>query len=119
VIPDVRFYPISRRSLELRFSHVIPAPPVRCDEAATAWSIIELAATLPMDAPQHLKSFYQLGVKHNEIVRNVIERFGRHPHRNSILGRLSTPEEETYIATGDFPHQKPLPEDFQNNNEDT
>lgn len=39
-------------------------------------------------------------------VRGVIERFGRHPHRNPIYGRVSTPEEEAYIATGDFPHVK-------------
>ena len=37
-------------------------------------------------------------------VTGIVERFGRHPHRNPILGRLSTPEEEAYIATGDFPH---------------
>ena len=37
-------------------------------------------------------------------VTGIIERFGRHPHRNPILGRLSTPEEEAYIAEGDFPH---------------
>ncbi|MGV6846765.1 MAG: DUF924 family protein [Marinibacterium sp.] len=37
-------------------------------------------------------------------VSDVIRRFGRHPHRNGILGRPSTPEEEAYIATGDFPH---------------
>jgi uncharacterized protein (DUF924 family) len=38
-------------------------------------------------------------------VRSVIERFGRHPHRNADYGRLSSPEEEAYIAAGDFPHQ--------------
>ena len=36
--------------------------------------------------------------------RSVIERFGRHPHRNVFYGRVSTPEEEAYIAAGDFPH---------------
>lgn len=40
----------------------------------------------------------------NARVRSVIARFGRHPHRNPVLGRVSTPEEEAYIATGDFPH---------------
>jgi uncharacterized protein (DUF924 family) len=39
-----------------------------------------------------------------ERVTGIVEQFGRHPHRNSILGRPSTPEEEAYIATGDFPH---------------
>ncbi len=30
--------------------------------------------------------------------RAVIARFGRFPHRNAALGRVSTPEEETYLA---------------------
>ncbi|PDT42984.1 MULTISPECIES: DUF924 family protein [Sinorhizobium] len=30
--------------------------------------------------------------------REVIERFGRFPHRNAILGRTSTPAEEEYLA---------------------
>ncbi len=29
--------------------------------------------------------------------RDVIEKFGRFPHRNAILGRRSTPEEEEYL----------------------
>ncbi len=29
--------------------------------------------------------------------RDVIARFGRFPHRNKILGRASTPEEETFL----------------------
>lgn len=40
----------------------------------------------------------------NKRIRGIIERFGRHPHRNPIYGRVSSPEEEAYIATGDFPH---------------
>ncbi len=30
--------------------------------------------------------------------RGVIARFGRFPHRNAILGRASTPDEEAYLA---------------------
>ncbi|EBA02367.1 hypothetical protein RB2150_16377 [Rhodobacterales bacterium HTCC2150] len=37
-------------------------------------------------------------------VKKNIELFGRHPHRNAILGRHSTPAEIAYIETGDFPH---------------
>ena len=29
---------------------------------------------------------------------DVIFRFGRYPHRNAILGRASTPEEEAFLA---------------------
>ena len=32
--------------------------------------------------------------------REIIERFGRFPHRNAILGRLSTPEEAAFVADG-------------------
>lgn len=30
--------------------------------------------------------------------RDVIARFGRFPHRNAIVGRISTPSEEAYLA---------------------
>lgn len=30
----------------------------------------------------------------------VIQRFGRFPHRNHVLGRVPTPEEEKYLAEG-------------------
>ena len=29
----------------------------------------------------------------------IIERFGRYPHRNQILGRASTKEEEEFLKT--------------------
>jgi uncharacterized protein (DUF924 family) len=44
-------------------------------------------------------------VQQTKRVTDIIRRFGRHPHRNAIYGRLSSPEEEAYIAEGDFPHQ--------------
>jgi uncharacterized protein (DUF924 family) len=31
--------------------------------------------------------------------RGVVERFGRFPHRNAILGRQSTPEEQEFLKT--------------------
>jgi len=33
---------------------------------------------------------------------DVIARFGRFPHRNHILGRETTPEEETFLQEDDF-----------------
>jgi uncharacterized protein (DUF924 family) len=58
--------------------------------------IAELPAALPETGPRVRAQ--------NARVRAVITRFGRHPHRNPILGRPSSAEEEAYIATGDFPH---------------
>lgn len=33
---------------------------------------------------------------------DLIARFGRFPHRNAVLGRVSTPEEEAYLTAGGF-----------------
>ncbi len=30
--------------------------------------------------------------------KRIIDRFGRYPHRNAVLGRTSTPEEEAFLA---------------------
>lgn len=40
------------------------------------------------------ESFFDYALRHYE----VIERFGRFPHRNSIVGRKSTPEEEEFLT---------------------
>ena len=34
--------------------------------------------------------------------RDIVERFGRFPHRNAVLGRPSTPEEERFLSEGGF-----------------
>lgn len=34
--------------------------------------------------------------------RDIVRRFGRFPHRNAILGRPSTQEEEQYLAGGGY-----------------
>ena len=34
--------------------------------------------------------------------QGLIARFGRFPHRNVVLGRISTPEEIAYLAEGGF-----------------
>jgi uncharacterized protein (DUF924 family) len=34
--------------------------------------------------------------------RDIIRRFGRFPHRNAILGRATTPEEQAYLDGGGF-----------------
>lgn len=40
-----------------------------------------------------LENNYMFEVRHKEI----IDRFGRYPHRNKVLGRESTPEEEDFL----------------------
>jgi len=34
--------------------------------------------------------------------RDIVERFGRFPHRNAVLGRATTPEEQAFLDGGGF-----------------
>lgn len=42
------------------------------------------------------------GVKHAEIHRDIIRDFGRFPHRNPVLGRETTMEEQSFLHKGGF-----------------
>ncbi|WP_228195398.1 DUF924 family protein [Thalassospira povalilytica] len=53
--------------------------------------IHEIAVTL-FDQPG-LEHNYGFEIKH----KKIIDRFGRYPHRNDILGRTSTPEEIAFL----------------------
>lgn len=44
------------------------------------------------------KELYHYALIHMDVIR----RFGRFPHRNKVLGRKSTEEEEAYLADGGF-----------------
>jgi uncharacterized protein (DUF924 family) len=40
--------------------------------------------------------------RHASMHRDIIERFGRFPHRNVVLGRATTPEEQRFLDDGGF-----------------
>jgi uncharacterized protein (DUF924 family) len=42
------------------------------------------------------------GLKWAEIHADIIRRFGRFPHRNTVLGRATTPEEQAFLDGGGF-----------------
>ena len=44
----------------------------------------------------------KLGLDYARLHADLITRFGRFPHRNAVLGRVSTPEEIAYLAKGGF-----------------
>ena len=52
-----------------------------------------VALTAPLGGEQH-----RFAILH----RNIIQRFGRFPHRNRILGRDTTAQERQYLAEGGF-----------------
>lgn len=42
------------------------------------------------------------GLKWAELHADIIRRFGRFPHRNAALGRITTPEEQAFLDQGGF-----------------
>jgi len=45
------------------------------------------------------KADLEANIRFAEHHKNLVEKFGRFPHRNAILGRTSTAEELTYLAS--------------------
>jgi uncharacterized protein (DUF924 family) len=77
------------------------------DLANQEWSV-KLAEELAREAPQELRDILEFSANQARGHRDVIARFSRHPHRNEILGRQSTPEELEYLARGELVHTRRL-----------
>jgi uncharacterized protein (DUF924 family) len=85
-----------------------------------------LAAGFDMQVDADLRNFFYLPFMHSEnladqdraveltrklgddplryaiLHRDIIARFGRFPHRNAVLGRATTPEEQRFLDDGGF-----------------
>ena len=57
--------------------------------------------SLVLEAPDELKPGLQEAAKYAEAHRDVIKQFGRFPHRNRVLGRVSTAAEREFVAHHD------------------
>lgn len=73
-----------RRFLYLPFEH--------CETIGAQLRSVELHRSTGVDG------YDEWAVHHHRI----IERFGRFPHRNPVLGRVTTPEEQAYLDAGGF-----------------
>lgn len=71
--------------------------------------MIELTTDLVREAREDLRTWFEFSVGQARGNRDVIARFGRHPHRNEALGRRSTPEELEFLARGELVHERRLP----------
>jgi uncharacterized protein (DUF924 family) len=97
------------------------------DHLARAITAGALVRGLDSQVPAELRSFFYLPFEHSEDMANqerglalykaagdadglkwaeihadIIRRFGRFPHRNAVLGRVSTPEEQKFLDDGGF-----------------
>ncbi len=96
------------------------------DGKARAIAQAAIEAGLDREADEPLRQFFYLPLMHSEILadqdlcvqltqplgeesaryarlhRDIIERFGRFPHRNALLGRVTTPDEQAFLDAGGF-----------------
>jgi uncharacterized protein (DUF924 family) len=86
---DLELIPAQRSFFYLPFEHAedieLQRLGLRCFEA--------LARGAAAAVKKHYDSFHDYARRHHDI----IERFGRFPHRNAILGRASTPAEIEFL----------------------
>jgi uncharacterized protein (DUF924 family) len=83
---------VERLFLYLPFTH--------SEEPADQERAVELMETLVGEARPPLDEFFASSARYAREHQALIERFGRFPHRNRALGRVSTPEEEAYLTAG-------------------
>jgi uncharacterized protein (DUF924 family) len=81
---DRQLPPVQRQFLYLPFMH--------SEDRAHQHRSVALFSALQQEC-EYLDSL-SYAIKH----RDVIERFGRFPHRNAIIGRTSTPEEIEFLT---------------------
>jgi uncharacterized protein (DUF924 family) len=98
---DPRALAAARAAVGQRVDEALPAfqrgfvylPFEHAESMAAQDESVRLFARLAEDGPDGSSSMLDYAHRH----RAVVERFGRFPHRNAVLGRASTAEEEAYL----------------------
>ena len=72
-------------------------------------SVVKLAEELASTASDDQRKLLEFSANQARGHRDVIARFGRHPHRNAVLGRESTADELEYLASGQLVHTRSVP----------
>jgi uncharacterized protein (DUF924 family) len=84
-----RFYAIERDLLSLPFQH-------HEDPVSQDFSVF-MAADMAVNGPENMRGMHRTFLDFSTKHRDLIRKFGRYPHRNALLGRVSTPEELAFI----------------------
>ncbi len=89
---DRELRPIERAFLYMPLMHAEDRSAAQRCVAAFERLSEEIGATCPEGYPDFLP--------HAKQHASIVERFGRYPHRNEILGRATTPEEARFLDEG-------------------
>lgn len=68
--------------------------------------VVAMTEAVAREAPGRLRPLYRISIGQARGHLDVVSRFGRFPHRNPVLGRISTPEEVAYLEKGDYVHNR-------------
>ena len=89
---DGKVHPLEATFIYLPFEHSEDPR----DQATSVGLFERLAHNSPTELRVHLNSAAEYARKH----RDIINKFGRFPHRNQVLGRSTTAAEKTYLDSG-------------------
>ena len=89
---DSKVHPLEATFIYLPFEH---SEDLR-DQATSVGLFERLTHNAPTMLREHLESAAEYARKH----RDIITKFGRFPHRNQALGRMSTAAEKIYLNSG-------------------
>jgi len=73
-------------------------PYMHSEEIGMQERSVALFTELAAEAPPELRGSLTAGIEYAKKHQAIIARFGRFPHRNTLLGRESTPAEVAFIA---------------------
>jgi uncharacterized protein (DUF924 family) len=74
-------------------------PYQHCEDRACQDDGVALFERMVEEASAEWRAVAEGMLRYARLHRDIIERYGRFPHRNKILGRASTPEEHKYLAS--------------------
>jgi uncharacterized protein (DUF924 family) len=89
---DRRLLPAERSFLYFPFEHA--------EDLGLQRRSVELFSALVRDAGPEWAWLTEDTLHWARMHHEIVERFGRFPHRNGVFGRASTPDEERYLAEG-------------------
>jgi uncharacterized protein (DUF924 family) len=106
---DLRAQQLALWGIEEGFDRQLPAiervfaymPLEHAENTALQQRSVTLFEALCNDVPSNERDRYTDFLDYARQHREVIARFGRFPHRNAVLGRISTPDELAYLAEPD------------------
>lgn len=97
---DPRALALARSCIARGFHQRLPAP-------FAAWFVMPYEHAEDLDAQHRGVALFRTMGLHDQahwaqVHLDIIARFGRFPHRNPILGRVSTPAEIAFLKAGGF-----------------